>query len=535
MALYNARGNFNVTTDSGYGLYSADGELRITIVPGTSFTGLYAVDGSINCVVVQSSATPQGLYHACGAMRVVEATSEYGVYAPNGAFYVSGASYSILMAGSETDVLTMASIDDTMTIRSTSDPTDDYQGTPGSKLTTTRASTAMYWDVNGILQSAATGTLRRDYDPRLSSTTERCGYLIEEARTNLELRSEDYENAAWTKTSSACVNNQSSGPRGPATMASYIESGGGNLAPAAARTIVSSSTYTIFRVLKRLNTDWMSFAVGDNTSPSNGVRVWFDLANGVKGNVTAAGTGWTHVASGIYSVGNGAYLCYITVTVGATTGYSRLQTASANGATTRADVGGGAGIGSGFYIDMAQWELGSFASSYIPTAGSTVTRAADLVTLAGTLFPLNQTEGTLYSKFMMMGLTANNQYTLGLDDGTNAERIALIRSVASSKASFIIVDSSNAQLGSDGIISSATLAALTQYKAAGAYKLNDSAAALIGDTVQTDIVCTMPTTTQMVVGGLAASSRPLMGWLFEVAYFPVRKDNATLAVLAAAA
>ena len=487
---------------------------------------MYAVDGSINCVVVQSSATPQGLYHACGAMRVVEATSEYGVYAPNGAFYVSGASYSILMAGSETDVLTMASIDDTMTIRSTSDPTDDYQGTPGSKLTTTRASTATYWDVNGILQSAATGTLRRDYDPRLSSTTERCGYLIEEARTNLALRSEDFGNAAWTKSELTVSSDAGTAPDGSSNFDKLIPSTNAANHTAIQSPTTTAAAYTMSFFAKAAGYNFIYCRLYNNDGSPLLKGAWFNLGTG------AVGTTETGITASITSVGNGIYRCVATLATAYNGAGNSLILGVSNADNTTSFTGDGT---SGVLLFGAQLELGSFASSYIPTTTATVTRAADLVTLAGTLFPLNQSEGTLYAKAAHVAISGTHQYVLSLDDGTLAERINLYRYSTGSKAAFAIYDGSSSQLGTIGLTSTASISALTQYKLTGAYKLNDSACALVGETVQGDIVCTMPTTTTFAFGSVAGGQVPLNGWLFEAAYYPTRKSNADLAVLAAAA
>lgn len=71
------------------GLYNADGQIRVTVVDGSKFTGLYAPDGSWN-VVESSPSSYSGAYHPCGAFYVTF-TSDNTVkrYAPNGSLYVT--------------------------------------------------------------------------------------------------------------------------------------------------------------------------------------------------------------------------------------------------------------------------------------------------------------------------------------------------------------------------------------------------------------------------------------------------------------
>ena len=60
-----------------------------------------------------------------------------------------------------------------------------------------RRSRASYFDSAGILRLAEASVARIDFDP----VSRACrGLLIEEQRTNLCLRSETFDNAAWTKT-----------------------------------------------------------------------------------------------------------------------------------------------------------------------------------------------------------------------------------------------------------------------------------------------------------------------------------------------
>ena len=70
--------------------YAIDGSMNVTVVSGTSYTGLQAADGSIN-VIVSPGNSYVGLYHPCGAYYVtpVTDTSFRTLYAPDGSLYVT--------------------------------------------------------------------------------------------------------------------------------------------------------------------------------------------------------------------------------------------------------------------------------------------------------------------------------------------------------------------------------------------------------------------------------------------------------------
>lgn len=77
------------------GIYAADGSLKISVVDGSTWTGLYAANGdSINAVVAPSSGFV-GAYHPSGAIYVtVGDGTALGYRAPNGALYVSETPYT---------------------------------------------------------------------------------------------------------------------------------------------------------------------------------------------------------------------------------------------------------------------------------------------------------------------------------------------------------------------------------------------------------------------------------------------------------
>ena len=85
-------------------LLNASGALRVTIVDGSTRTGLFAADGSWNVVVAPGSSYV-GSYHRCGALYVTLTTSRTGYYAPDGSMYVAespnlGATYVVAVSGS---------------------------------------------------------------------------------------------------------------------------------------------------------------------------------------------------------------------------------------------------------------------------------------------------------------------------------------------------------------------------------------------------------------------------------------------------
>ena len=73
---------------------------------------------------------------------------------------------------------------------------DFMVGALDNRVTLSRASLAWSFNESGVLTEAANNVARFDHDP---VTTERRGLLIEPARTNIALHSRDFTNAAWVK------------------------------------------------------------------------------------------------------------------------------------------------------------------------------------------------------------------------------------------------------------------------------------------------------------------------------------------------
>jgi len=340
---------------------------------------------------------------------------------------------------------------------------------------------------------------RRDFDP----VTLACkGLLVEEQRTNLLLYSSEFSNAYWTK-QTVTLGASGVAPDGTTTAPLLIPSGSPNVQQLYRLNVVASSTCVM-----------SIFAKASNPTVINTFDI-LDGANGANGGTFNLSTGLpTNKGSGIalmVPVGNGWYRC---VAVATTTGfrlYCPTPSSSASGDGTN-----------GLYIWGAQLEAGSFATSYIPTTESTVTRSADVASVATSAFPYSSTEGSLVAAFTPVNVAAARR-AAQLDDDTANERITLGINSTPNGLMTVIDDGS-----SQAAIATGTPAANTTMKLAARYKVNDFAVSANGAAVGTDTSGTLPTMNRLRLGSGASSTEPLNGWLRQITYLPRALTDAEL-------
>jgi hypothetical protein len=132
--------------------------------------------------------------------------------------------------------------------------------------------------------------------------------------------------------------------------------------------------------------------------------------------------------------------------------------------------------GATMYAWGAQLEVGSVATTYIPTTSGAVSRAADTISASGALVSglIGQTEGTIYAEVDIRNM-AKETYTLEIDDGVNANRI-IIRSLTSNQMRGSIVATTSS--GTIGISSATFTSGIV--KIAFAYKSGDFALSVNG-------------------------------------------------------
>ena len=96
-----------------------------------------------------------------------------------------------------------------------------------------------------------------------------------------------------------------------------------------------------------------------------------------------------------------------------------------------------------FYVWGAQIEEGSFATSYIPTASSSVTRAADVAEITGTNFSsfYNQSEGTVFAEVVSYPhpITGKDLLPFAYSDNTANNKVAIVGSTNSSQLNLSLI------------------------------------------------------------------------------------------------
>jgi len=389
------------------------------------------------------------------------------------------------------------------------------------RVTFSRASTATFVGANGLIQTAASGAPRFDHNP---ATGESLGLLVEEARTNNVLYSEQINSSNWNVITGALSLDSSLSPSGtqPYLFTSSNSSSGGGYVYRSIGSLTGNHTVSVY--VKKNGAQ--KYAWIDLWAGADYVAV-FDLDTG-----TYAGNSGlnSYDSYSITSVGNGWFRV---------TGTKNLPAGSYSlGLSITRDPTGGSGVvnssGDSILIWGAQVEAGSFPTSYIPTTTATVTRAADVASMTGTNFSswYRQDEGTAYIKTVNRSINspaAPLVFSVGAGgfpfnellewDGTGSTNAILLRVFTTAG-----VQSANIT----GTVNSANNVNI----AAGAFKLNNFAVSLNGNTPLVDNSGDLSAVDTLHIGKNWSTSR-YSGTIARLAYYPVRLPDAQLQALTA--
>jgi len=394
----------------------------------------------------------------------------------------------------------------------------DFTESLDSRITFTRASTATFFDSAGVLQSAASGVSRIGAHLYDGANWENRGFLIEEARTNSALQSEDLS-TTWTMQRGSVTTNQIVAPNGNTAADLLTEDG------TAAQTHYLSQVVTVDNAVQHV---WSIFVKAKERTiallalqldQSRGV--FFDLSDGTMGTVGAAVD-----SSGIIDVGNGWFRIWIEITSISTTFNADISFTPADGTSSFNGDNSSGGYAWGGQVERAV----EFLSSYIPTTTAAVTRAEDLASMA---LPAeySQLEGTQY----ISGFSENDdvpvgsaQYPWFINDGDSdlENSIFMFRSSAE-VFRFDVNDTNVAQVALEFAVSLSSGA----FHLASAWKVNDFAATDEGSAVSTDTSGSVPAgqaLTTLTLGNRVSGGRNMNAYIDRFSLWNRRLPNVRL-------
>jgi hypothetical protein len=294
--------------------------------------------------------------------------------------------------------------------------------------TFTRASTATYIDMYGILKKANVN------EPRF----EKEGYLNEGSSTNLLTYSNQFNSDGGWTLSNATTKQNTIGPDGVDNSAWYLDEttgAGDSIVYKAGFSLTANTIYTASFFAKKAE-DSEVYCWYEPAFFKDGIKrfvkynfdtkVLTDVNNNLQGkNVVELANDWVRISM-TFLVDNSA-------------------TASANVIGSLSDTDN---TGSGVYIYGAQLEALSFATSYIPTTNSTVTRAVDFLNIdrAGNI-PNVEANGSIsvVCDIDIFGETGNNQWVWALYSSYNDSIGMLFQTLSSGYSS------ANSKIGGESV------------------------------------------------------------------------------------
>ena len=335
--------------------------------------------------------------------------------------------------------------------------------------------------------TAKNGAPRFDHDPE---TGESLGLLVEESRQNLLLYSTNFDNNYWLQTN--ITTNSVTAPDGTLTAATYEGTGAAqSVYNTTSATVTASAeyTYSLYVKLGTMSAGNYKFAVYD---VSNSSFIGSDLVP----DVTPTASSWTRIT---YSFTAPSGCTAIRV-------YPFRNSSSITSSTV--------------HFWGAQIEAGSFPTSYIPTEGSEVERAADVASITGANFSswYEQSEGTVFVNQTSLSTVPQDFATVCQFNDTTVTNLLWLRK----RANF----SEWAVGGESNLFMTRTINQPSVLSVA--YKTDNTAFAAEGN-LTSDSTCTIdPNKVEVLIGNGITSDSYLNGTIRRLTYWPTRLSDDTL-------
>ena len=219
--------------------------------------------------------------------------------------------------------------------------------------------------------------------------------LLEPERTNLQVNSEEFDNPLWLKNRASITPNDAISPSGLLNADKLVGTSGSSSYVYDGISVTFESAYTISVFAKYIDIE--EFVIVNFTQSGN---AYFNIENG-----TIISNFGTITEPKIENYGNGWYRCSakFTATATASVNYGFYL----NNATDKS-----------VHIWGAQVELGSYATSYIPTQGAISTKVDEVCSDAGNNQVINSIEGVLYWNIITQDKNSSSK-AISINNGIN--------------------------------------------------------------------------------------------------------------------
>ncbi len=255
-------------------------------------------------------------------------------------------------------------------------------------FTTTRSTVATRVNENGLIEEVASNVPRLDYSDGSCPSL-----LLEPTATNLITQSNQFD-TTWISVN-VTLNSGQTGVGGSNDAWKVTSTSGVDYLRYNSNNWLGDTVFSVYAKAGTLNSILMT-GFGNT---------YFNLETGVVGTSTAD-------SAKIEPMGNGWYRC----SIAGNTSPSQVR-------LYPSDLENSSAVGS-IYIQYAQVEERSYATSYIKTIGTTQTRVADTASKTGLSSLIGQTEGTIFLDFNNLDYSFSSiSRGLSISDGSYTNRI----------------------------------------------------------------------------------------------------------------